>query len=271
MCFPNFFFPQFSNPISNATTFRARNAEWLLSDFSVQFFGVGPSRRLSDDFEKSSKSTKRRKLLQIRECYSESEIQCAFLNILRRSGKTKIANDIMKLLPKDDDENNELPDKLSSSEMGKVTHKMIMSVVDGKVLTEKFGIILQAMTSGKRIDFIKFEKYCEGTAKLYVSLYEWFKMTVTVHKVLIHGSEVIENASLPIGQLTEEAQEANNKIFKRIREFNTRKISRMATNEDLGHKLLIMTDPYINYFRTLHENLTLPMKEEAQDLLIEDN
>ena len=97
-----------------------------------------------------------------------------------------------------------------------------------KVLFEKFGIILQAMTSGKRIDFIKFEEYCEETAKLYVSLYEWFKMPV-------------------------------------IREFNTRKISRMATNEDLGHKLLIMTDPYINYFRSLHENLTLPtcMKAEA--------
>ena len=80
-----------------------------------------------------------------------------------------------------------------------------------KVLIEKFGIILQGMTCGKRIDFIKFEEYCEETAKLY--------------------------ASLPVGQLTEEAQEANNKIFKRIREFNTRKISRMATNEDLGHKL----------------------------------
>ena len=140
-----------------------------------------------------------------------------------------------------------------------------------KVLIEKFGIILQAMTSGKRIDSIKFEEYCEETAKLYVSLYEWFKMPVTVHKVLIHGAKVIENASLPIGQFAEEAEEANNKIFKRIREFNTRKISRMATNEDLGHKLLIMTDPYINYFRTLHENLTLPMKAEAQDMLIEDD
>ena len=53
--------------------------------------------------------------------------------------------------------------------------------------TSNNGIILQAMTSGKRIDFIKFEEYCEETAKLHVSLYEWFKMPVTVHKVLIHG------------------------------------------------------------------------------------
>ena len=100
---------------------------------------------------------------------------------------------------------------------------------------------------------------------------EWLKMPVTVHKVIIHGAKVIENASLPIGQLTEEAQEANNNIFKRIREFNTRKICRIATNEDLGHKLLIMTDPYINYFRTLHENLTLPMKVVAQVLVIKDD
>ena len=76
---------------------------------------------------------------------------------------------------------------------------------------------------------------------------------------------------MPIVQFMEEAQEANNKIFKRIRKFNTRKISWMATNEDFGHKLLIMTDPYTNYFRTLHENLTLPMKAETQDMLIEDD
>ena len=51
-----------------------------------------------------------------------------------------------------------------------------------KVLIEKFCIILQAMTSGKRIDFIKFEEYCEETAKLYVSLYEWFKLPSTLQK-----------------------------------------------------------------------------------------
>ena len=37
-----------------------------------------------------------------------------------------------------------------------------------------------------------------------------------------------------IGRL-KEAQEAGNKDFQRIREFNTRKISRLGTNKDLIH------------------------------------
>ncbi|XP_033222504.1 regucalcin-like [Belonocnema kinseyi] len=48
-------------------------------------------------------------------------------------------------------------------------------------------------------------------------------MPVTVHKILIHGAKVTEIAPLPIGPWQEESQEATNKIFKSIREFNTRR------------------------------------------------
>jgi hypothetical protein len=57
-------------------------------------------------------------------------------------------------------------------------------------------------------------------------------MPATIHKLLVHGSHIKENAPLPIGQLSEEAQEARDKDFKRVRENYTRKISRIATNED---------------------------------------
>ena len=143
--FMSTFEQKWKNAFYNATTFRVRNTEWLISDFSVQFFGVGPGRRLSDNFENSSKSTKRRKLLQIRECYSESEIQCAFLNILRCFGKTKIANDIMKLLPKDDADHNELPDKLSGLEMGGITRytddEALALIEDAKLNVYQYEII----------------------------------------------------------------------------------------------------------------------------------
>jgi hypothetical protein len=39
-------------------------------------------------------------------------------------------------------------------------------------------------------------------------------MTPPKHKMLIHGAIVIENALLPIGQLSEEAAEARNKYFR---------------------------------------------------------
>lgn len=58
-------------------------------------------------------------------------------------------------------------------------------------------------------------------------------MPASVHKILLHGSSVISAALLPIGQMSEEAQEARNKDIKSIRENYSRKCSRIKTNEDI--------------------------------------
>lgn len=58
-------------------------------------------------------------------------------------------------------------------------------------------------------------------------------MPVTVHKVLIRGADVMESLVLPIGQMSEDAQEAKHEELRAFREYHTRKISRRATNEDL--------------------------------------
>lgn len=55
----------------------------------------------------------------------------------------------------------------------------------------------------KVINLEKYEKYEEETACLYVKLYSWHTMTPTLHKVLVHGSDIIKNALLPIGQPSE--------------------------------------------------------------------
>ena len=48
----------------------------------------------------------------------------------------------------------------------------------------------------------------------------------TMHKVLRHGTTIIEQAILPIGQLSEEAAEARNKHFRLYRQNYARKSSR---------------------------------------------
>ena len=53
-------------------------------------------------------------------------------------------------------------------------------------------------------------------------------MPVTVQKILMHSTEVIKSCILPIGQLPEESQEAQNKDCRRFREHHTRKKSRIA-------------------------------------------
>ena len=71
--------------------------------------------------------------------------------------------------------------------------------------------ILQAILSGESVDPQKFDQYSKETAKRYVSLYSWDNMPTTLLKLLIHGYQIINNALLPIGRISEEAKEAINK------------------------------------------------------------
>ena len=97
------------------------------------------------------------------------------------------------------------------------------------------------------------------TAELYVSLYPWYYMPPTVHKVLIHGAKVIREAIVPIGQLSEEALESRNKDIRKYRKNYTRKCSREKTNEDIFKRLLLSSDPYIS-------QLTVPNIKTKRDL-----
>ena len=66
-------------------------------------------------------------------------------------------------------------------------------------LIQRCGNILTAMASGSTINVDHFEEYCLVTAKMFVSLYPWYYMPASVHKVLLHSADVILFAPLPIG------------------------------------------------------------------------
>lgn len=85
---------------------------------------------------------------------------------------------------------------------------------------------------------------------LYLKHYSWYYMP-SVHKVLCHGKAVISSYVLPIGQLSEEAQEARNKDNRKYRELFTRKTSRIHTNMDLANRLLVSSDPLITSLRKM--------------------
>lgn len=118
-------------------------------------------------------------------------------------------------------------------------------------LIQRFCIILETIASGFEINLQVFELFAKDTGALYIRLYPWYFMPVTVHKILVHSPDIIRSCILPIGQLSEEAQEARNKDLRRIRESHTRKISRTATNEDLLTMLLVSSDPVISTLRQL--------------------
>lgn len=124
------------------------------------------------------------------------------------------------------------------------------------------------MFLGYDVDCERFNEYAISTARMMVDLYPWYYMPVTVHKILIHGAEVISSFLIPIGQLSEEALEARNKDIKRFRTDHTRKTSRTATNTDLLHRLLETSDPLISSKRENPKQIKEPLTEDTLKLLI---
>lgn len=116
----------------------------------------------------------------------------------------------------------------------------------------RFKVILATISCGHKIKVDVFKNYCLDTASRFVELYPWYNMPTTVHKILIHAPEIISYASLPIGQLGEEAQEARNKDIKRYREGFSRKFSRQKNMEDVFHHLLVSSDPFVTSMRKLN-------------------
>ncbi|XP_055903188.1 uncharacterized protein LOC129939232 [Eupeodes corollae] len=140
-----------------------------------------------------------------------------------------------------------------------------------KLLIEKMHSILVAISSGYDIHIENFRAFTLDTAKYFVDLYPWYYMPPTVHKLLIHGPDVVHSALLPIGQLTEEAQEARNKDFKTYREHFSRKCSRKKCNEDVLNLLLITSDPLITSLRQMPKKTVRTLPKEVFDLIIAPN
>ena len=109
-------------------------------------------------------------------------------------------------------------------------------------------MILCVISCGREINFTAFEELREKTVNIYILTYSLYYMPQSLHKILIHRLTIIQNFSIPIGLLSEEAQEAKNKEFKKVGESLIRKCLRVKTNEDLMMRLLCLSDSHIAVF-----------------------
>ena len=84
-------------------------------------------------------------------------------------------------------------------------------------LVHRFHIILIAISCKLPLDSEKFGAFCRETAELLIELYPWFRMPVSVHIPLILGAAILSSSVLPVGMISEEAQESRNKDNKSFR------------------------------------------------------
>lgn len=138
--------------------------------------------------------------------------------------------------------------------------------LDERILI-RFSTILSTLSSCHYIQIEQFKKYCIETAKLVLQIYGWYRMSATVHKILIHGADIIKSLPLPAGQFSEDVIEASHKAYKNIRLFHSRKTSRINTNTDIMHMLLLTSDPVISAIRKNKKHKSTPFSPQVISML----
>jgi hypothetical protein len=103
-------------------------------------------------------------------------------------------------------------------------------------LIKRFKNILIALACQYPLNPDLFGEYCSETGNLYMKLYDWYPMSASVHKVLIHGKEILLNSILPLGNFGEDAAESRNKFYKKDREMHARKDSRIHNLTDVFNR-----------------------------------
>lgn len=135
-------------------------------------------------------------------------------------------------------------------------------------LLERLSVILKLINSKADINVEAYAKYAEDTRKLYCDLYNFYPLSPTLHKLIVHGAVIIENAVLPIGYFSEEAGESRNKSIRNYRERHSRKFSREVSIEDVFKRLLLTSDPLISLRnRKTSKSLPLNLPDNAKHLI----
>jgi len=64
-------------------------------------------------------------------------------------------------------------------------------------LFKRFRTIIVTFNHSLVLGADKFGDYCLETARLYVQKYPWYYMSATLHRILIHGKELVQSSTLP--------------------------------------------------------------------------
>ena len=116
-----------------------------------------------------------------------------------------------------------------------------ISVIEG------FGVLWSAIRSGQRLDDEKFEAKCNSVLDTFFASPEvnWYGLSPSAHKLLVHGADIIRHSILPVGILAEDPAEGSNKLHRIHRQNHTRKISHETTMDDLISRKLHQSDPIV--------------------------
>ena len=122
---------------------------------------------------------------------------------------------------------------------------------------EGLQVLLIAMSCQLPLNSKRFGDFCSSLKERYISLYPWYYMPVTAHKILVHGADIIEASALPLGMMAEDAAESRNKLYRQDRLFHARKTTRKENLKDVFNRAMDTSDPFIS-------SMSLAYRQEAR-------
>ncbi|CAG7819533.1 unnamed protein product [Allacma fusca] len=113
-------------------------------------------------------------------------------------------------------------------------------------IVRDFRTVLITLSSQFPINPGRFKVHCISLFNKLMDEYSWYLLPSSIHKILIHGAEIISASPLPVGMLAEDCAESRNKCYKFDRTYRARKTSRLDTLTDMFHRSLGTSDPLIS-------------------------
>ena len=116
--------------------------------------------------------------------------------------------------------------------------------LDPELVTD-IKVLLICISSRYKINADAYEAFAQDVLRRYIDLYGWFPLNPTLHKLIVHGSQVARNLPLPPAWFTEEGLEASHKTNKKTRRDHCRPFRRDMTMTDMLNRALDRSDPVI--------------------------
>ena len=115
-------------------------------------------------------------------------------------------------------------------------------------LHKQLSIILRIVSCTRKINIEKYEQHCKDTMINISKNFPWAKLNHTLHGTIQHSVELIKmNGGESLGWYSEEGLEANNKDIRNYLEHLSRKCAVNKQIEDVHHRLLERSNPYLIY------------------------
>ena len=114
-------------------------------------------------------------------------------------------------------------------------------------------LVVYTSTSKDEVNTLLFRELCEETYDLLLNSFQnseskWINVSPTLHMLLAHSWEVIENNNnCGVGEYSETGLEHNNKFLRFFRQCLARKTSQVTNLQDCLDRLWLKSDPCIRY------------------------